>query len=311
MDEYTKRTRAWLDERFRKTDEQGIYIAYQPIYGFRKGHSEQPGLVARYIATYQVMKALSHLKFDSLLDVGGAEGYTAFIVRELFGVRVKNSDLSEEACKRAREIFHLESDSVDIHELPYQDSKFDIVLCRYTLEHAKYLQRAIDELLRVASKAVVITVPHEDRAVIEKNIEEGKLHDHINAFTLSSFDFLKSKGYDVIIKRMLNLWLIMRIIGTLAEAYPGPYSENSKYPKSVIAVYNSSVPILRRLLGKRAVSLIIHLDDFISNFSDSYDGILCTILKDKACYSTRAAQRVSASRIISYSVPYHYLKAKG
>lgn len=70
MDQYTQRTKLWLDERFRKCDEQGIYFAHQPIYGFRKGHCD-PGHIYQYISTYQVMKALAHIEFDSLLDVGG------------------------------------------------------------------------------------------------------------------------------------------------------------------------------------------------------------------------------------------------
>jgi hypothetical protein len=70
VDQYTQKTKLWLEERFRKCDEQEIYFAHQPIYGFRKGHCD-PGYVYKYISTYQVMKALSHMEFDSLLDVGG------------------------------------------------------------------------------------------------------------------------------------------------------------------------------------------------------------------------------------------------
>ena len=95
MNDYTTDTMRWLDKRFKLTDESGIYFAHQPIYGFRKGHSE-PGAVSRYMITYQIMKALSHLRFSSLLDVGGAEGYKSALARSLFGVRVRSADLSAE-----------------------------------------------------------------------------------------------------------------------------------------------------------------------------------------------------------------------
>ena len=88
MDEYTRKTKIWLDERLKKCDEHGIYYAHQPIYGFRKGHSD-PYLFSSYIGIYPIMKALSHLRFDSLLDVGSAEGYEAYIVKKLFNVNVK------------------------------------------------------------------------------------------------------------------------------------------------------------------------------------------------------------------------------
>ncbi|MEW6507989.1 MAG: hypothetical protein AB1432_09620 [Bacteroidota bacterium] len=76
MNPYTKTTKIWLEERFKETTESNIYFAHQPIYGFRDPNSEKY-VINRYIITYQIMKALSHIKFDSLLDVGGAEGYKA------------------------------------------------------------------------------------------------------------------------------------------------------------------------------------------------------------------------------------------
>ena len=61
MDNYTTDTKDWLNDRFKATDEEGIYFAHQPIYGFRKGHSE-PGIIIRYIITYQIMK----MEYNSL-----------------------------------------------------------------------------------------------------------------------------------------------------------------------------------------------------------------------------------------------------
>jgi hypothetical protein len=80
MDNYTKITKNWLDREFTRASKEGIYFAYQPIYGLRGGHS-LPGVTKRYCITYQIMKALGHLQFNSLLDVGGLEGYTAALAR--------------------------------------------------------------------------------------------------------------------------------------------------------------------------------------------------------------------------------------
>jgi 2-polyprenyl-3-methyl-5-hydroxy-6-metoxy-1,4-benzoquinol methylase len=133
LDQFTERTKCWLDERFKLFDNEGVYLAHQPIYGFNKGHCENfEPILSRYIPTYQIMKALSHIEFHSLLDVGGAEGYKAALVRELFDSDVKSSDLSEEACKRAEEIFHVDSDPVDVQSLPYRDNEFDVVICSET-----------------------------------------------------------------------------------------------------------------------------------------------------------------------------------
>lgn len=40
MDNYTQETKNWLEERYRKVDEQGVYVAHQPIYGFRIGPTD-------------------------------------------------------------------------------------------------------------------------------------------------------------------------------------------------------------------------------------------------------------------------------
>lgn len=306
MDQYTQETKLWLDERFRKCDEQGIYFAHQPIYGFRKGHAE-PGHIDKYVRTYQIMKALAHLRFDSLLDVGGAEGYTAYVAKQIFGVRAKSSDLSEEACLRAREIFHIDSAPADIHELPYIDDEFDVALCTATLEHVVDYRKAINELLRVATKAVVVVVPCEDRARIERNIREKIPHAHIHGFTLSSFDFLKSQGYDIIRKGIGSRSLIF-FSDYLIEPYPRQRREGiARYLKSFVDI--CVVPILKRMYGSRIASLVLNLDGLICNLL-SYRFMLFTILKDKSCYHQKEMQKISASQILNLTVPYHYLNRK-
>ena len=56
-DEYTVKTRAWLDGRYDLQDDDGVYWAHQPIYGFRTGHSE-PGQFERYLRTVRIMETL-------------------------------------------------------------------------------------------------------------------------------------------------------------------------------------------------------------------------------------------------------------
>lgn len=52
-------------------------------------------------------------------------------------------------------------------------------MCSETLEHVADWHKAMDELLRVASKTVVITVPHQPKEVVDKHIEEEIPHGHI------------------------------------------------------------------------------------------------------------------------------------
>ena len=290
MDDYTKKTKIWLDNRFKLCDNEGIYIAHQPIYGFRKGHSE-PGLADKYCRTYQIMKALSYLEFNSLLDVGGAEGYKAHVVKEIFDTEVRNSDLSEEACKRCEEIFHIKSDPIDLHNLPYDDDAFEVILCSETLEHVTDWRKAINELFRVASKAIVITVPHEDEAVIRENIKNGIPHGHIHNFTPNSFNFLEFKGYTVISKKIISRYFRLIIEPEL------------KYPQN-----SGCIGLIKKIFGKKIASFIIKLDDLFVKFGKRFDGILFVILKDKKALLEHKKKKISAHQIISIEVPYYYLK---
>ncbi|HKV39612.1 MAG TPA: class I SAM-dependent methyltransferase [Blastocatellia bacterium] len=301
MDTYTEKTRAWLDRRFDLTDESGVFLAHQPIYGFRKGHSE-PGFMDRYICTYHVMKALSLLEFDSLLDVGAAEGYKAFIAKDIFGNTSVACDLSRQACRRASEIFHLEAVVADIHDLPFGDDRFDVVLCSETLEHVADLQGAANELLRVARKAVVITVPHEAAATVARNVEMEVPHAHIHSLDTRSFDFLQRDGLRIIRTKMMSPSL-----GTTFRLFEAQLKEGGRLPALVVALYNRTLPLFRRLLGIRAVSAIIRADEVVCEASSNYQGLVFTLIKDSDAFERVRQTEVSIGRILSYSVPYHVL----
>ena len=307
MENYTKKTRGWLEDRFRQVDEHGIYYAHQPIYGFRKGHCD-PGPLNRYIATYHILKALSHMEFNSFLDVGGAEGYTAFLVREIFSAQVNTCDLSLEACKRAKEIFHIDSQPDDVHNLPYADSAFDVVLCSETLEHVTDVRRATHELLRVCKKALVITVPHEPQQTIEKNIKEKIPHAHIHSFNLKSFDFLKSEGYQVLARKIRSAYL--KILFLLVEAMPDTaamFMKKRSYPKIFFHIFNFFIPFLQRISGKKTIAFLVHLDGLIVNSISPYNGIIFLILKQEKYRKKVKRHNIAIRKIMNFVVPYHYL----
>jgi SAM-dependent methyltransferase len=307
MDLYTQRTKQWLEKRYQRVNASGIYYAHQPIYGFAGGCSE-PGLTTRYSGTYTIMKTLAGLRFRTLLDVGTSEGYKAYLVQQMFGAKVKGTDLSEEACQRAKEIFGIEAAWADIHNLPYGNEEFDVVLCSETLEHVADLSMALEELLRVAKKAVVITVPHETPEDIEENIREKVDHGHIHYLHTGSFDFLNSRGYAVTASKFdIRLLQIPR---RLLDA--NPHEGNNYHPK-VTQVYNRFLqPLLKKAFNNRLGAFLcyslIKLDEHLSPLAWGYNGILVVIMKDPSCVIDRKERaRVSVHKIINTTVPYHYL----
>jgi 2-polyprenyl-3-methyl-5-hydroxy-6-metoxy-1,4-benzoquinol methylase len=132
MDSYTIEEKNLVEKRFSDSVD-GVYRAHQPIYGYMTGPCEWY-FTGRYIPTLRIMKELARTKGESMLDVGGAEGYKSYIARNLFGLSAHTSDLSEEACKRAEQIFGLQATAFDIHAIPFGDGEFDVITCSETLE---------------------------------------------------------------------------------------------------------------------------------------------------------------------------------
>ena len=309
MDTYTEETRAWLDRRFEETSPDGVYLAHQPIYGFDAGHCE-PSLLPRYVRTLEIMRALAQLRFGSCLDAGAAEGYKAELARRLFGADVVATDLSENACRRAREIFGLTARSGDLHDLPFEDGEFDVALCSETLEHVSDFRSALSELLRVARTAVVITVPHESRDRVEENRSSGEPHAHINSFGLDSLDFLERGDRLSVVARPIVSPLTAAAAG-LVEGSPRELREPADRHRAwnrLARVNNAIAPVTARLFGPRAESALLELDRVACRRLRMHRALLFVVLKDQSAWSERPSRKVSAREIVSFSVPFHHLR---
>lgn len=305
LDTYTEELRDWLNNRFSLCDNNGVYFAHQPIYGFRQDPCE-PGHIYRYIITYRLLESLEHLEFESLLDVGGAEGYKAFLAHKTFDVPVESTDLSEEACKRAKEIFGVDSNPSNIHSMLYKDDQFDVVTCSETLEHVTDWKQATSELLRVARKAVVITVPQDSEKLIAHNKATKEIHSHINHFDSDSFNYLKSEGFTVIVKKLSSSLLV--IPASLVDAQPRTHNAIWRHPKIATTIYNLLTVITKKIFGKRTAAFIIWLDRHFCNLFRLHQTNLFIILKDKDCLlHERAVKNLSIRGIVDFSVPHHRL----
>jgi SAM-dependent methyltransferase len=234
VDPYTSQQKSWLEKRIRAHDPNGVYLAHQPFYGVRSSPSE-PGHTTRYTITYRIMQTLWKLSFDSLLDAGGGEGYKAQLVRKFWGTPTVVSDLSEEACRRTHELYDLPAETADLHELPFADGAFDVVICSESLEHVTDFKRAVDDLLRIARHALIITVPHEHGGGDQK----AEHHGHINAFCRKTFSYLKEQGGKVVAWRLLSP--LLTVPASLADASPRLHNPKWRHPKIFTDFYNHVV----------------------------------------------------------------------
>jgi len=99
-----------------------------------------------------------------ILDAGCGEGFT---LRELQkgGIAGKmvgiDFSLSALAWSQANQMVLSPLNAASIHQLPFRDNSFDLVLCLQVLEHLPDSALGLRELLRVSRDCILVSVPHE------------------------------------------------------------------------------------------------------------------------------------------------------
>ncbi len=309
MDKYTREVQKVCDDYYSRTCDDGMYIPGEPIYGFRVDPPR--GYILNYVRQDRLLRALSQIKFKSALEVGGGEGYSASLVKKILKIpKVELSELSQEACKRAQEIFGLKTYVADVHKLPFKDNSYDVVFSSETLEHVTDFQQAVGEMARVAKIAVVFTVPHESHETVAESKRQGHIGDHINSL---SPEFLKetlSKFGSVYCEKTVTPFLIP--LGAVIEASVRQYDQfhaRAGYPKELIAVYNKLTPLLQRIFGEQQAGWAVSLDRFMSQYLPWHNGIVCTVMKQPGKLSK--PKNINPKEIIGFKVPAHYLKQRG
>ena len=295
MDLYTNETKQLLETSF-YFKKDGIYVGHQPIYGYRNKYSAN-GHISRYIITKSILNNLSQFNFKNFADVGGAEGYTSNLVKQIFSpTEVVLTDLSEKYVQKAREIFNLKAYSCDIHQLPFKDNEFDVVLCSETIEHVTNYKHAIEELLRITKNTLIITVPHETPEMVAETVRLKIPHGHINYFDTSTLNYLKKNNYKVTSQKISSPLLTpLRII---AEGYK-KYGTKWHYK-----VYNQFTPLLNIIFGLRTANFLIDLDSILVKLFGLYNGVSYIIEKD-TLQEKKKTKKIKAKDFTDIKVPLY------
>ncbi len=143
---------------------------------------------------------------ESLLDVGTGEGY---ILNEIYN-KLSNlkliigTDIGKNVIRKAKFRFK-EIDFVisSIYSLPFESDFFELVMALEVLEHLENPESALNELKRVTSKWILLSVPNEPiwrianimRGAYLKNF--GNTPGHINHWTKRTFKKLISKFFNI------------------------------------------------------------------------------------------------------------------
>lgn len=111
----------------------------------------------------RIANMLTDKKIDSIADMGCGEGFgLKNMAIKKIGKEYLGLDVSKKALRLAKEM-NPEFKYVhgDIYKTPFEDNKFDLVVCSEVLEHLKKPEVAIKEIKRISKKYILITVPYE------------------------------------------------------------------------------------------------------------------------------------------------------
>ena len=189
------------------------------------GNPLQRVLIGRFHRA--IAEQVAALQPESFLDAGCGEGFVARVLRRrLPDLALTGCDLSPSAARLAA------AQNPDAHfaaasllALPFPDDAFDVVGCFEVLEHlpGSGPERALQELARVARRAVVVSVPHEPffslaNAARGKNLgvrPRGSDPDHRQFWSRRAFGAFVGGSLDV-------AWLGGSFPWTICVAIPRP-----------------------------------------------------------------------------------------
>jgi len=110
-------------------------------------------------------KHLSSFKPLNILDVGCADGSRTLRMAKYFMIpttRTYGLDINKTYIDQCRNLFHVEMVDLEIDRIPYEDEKFDLVVCNQVLEHLKNYNKVLEEIIRVTKPGgyIMIGIPN-------------------------------------------------------------------------------------------------------------------------------------------------------
>lgn len=132
---------------------------------------------------------------ETVLEVGVGEGFLSGYLSEKFPEkRFTGVDVRAEDLERVRALFpRIETHAGSAYDLGALEPGYDLVICAEVMEHLVEPERALDEILRLRPKRLLLSVPHEPFFMLSnllrgKNVTRfGNDIEHINHWGKSSF----------------------------------------------------------------------------------------------------------------------------
>lgn len=135
-------------------------------YGNRQKHLNPNFLQRRLLARFhqKILSLVQETGASRVLDAGCGEGFSLqYLHQAMPNLTLSGGDLSFEAMAWGRTNLNYEAPLVNmnLYHLPFPDDSFPLVICLEVLEHLPDSRTGLQELARVSSDYVLLSVPHE------------------------------------------------------------------------------------------------------------------------------------------------------
>ncbi len=135
-------------------------------YGNLQKHMNPNPLQRRLLARFhqRIVELVCRTGARHILDAGCGEGFTLRTLAEAgIGASKVGVDFSPAAIawNHANVVTPAPMALSDVRHLPFENAAFDLCLCLEVLEHLPSSEDGLSELVRVSSRYVLVSVPHE------------------------------------------------------------------------------------------------------------------------------------------------------
>lgn len=144
-----KKHEDWWERKLPASDQMDIGAMGKTFRGWLRGVNAESRIVFRDM--------LQRYKYTSMLDCA------AGLCDEYYGIKTNNINIKYSALDITPKLVEYNSSKgIDIKEssienILYPDDSFELCYGRHILEHLDYYEKALSEMIRVASKAVIVT----------------------------------------------------------------------------------------------------------------------------------------------------------
>lgn len=122
---------------------------------------------------------INGIEISTVIDAGCGEGESIERLQNVLPSNITGFDISESSIMFTKKRFPLFTFAAhNIYDIPYEADSSDLVLCLEVFEHLEHPEQALLELLRIAKKLVLVSVPYEPYFRIG-NLMRGKYISHV------------------------------------------------------------------------------------------------------------------------------------